>query len=129
MEQLFTYELSCYPQAISNSDDSLAKTNKAQTLHDLEAETDSLDPEVFMRDIHKETTAVFIDHMACVQKLSSRAGMNTFGNLLDGLTSYVQAAFKEGDVIHVVSDKYDSTFSIKSGERKDEEILLGHLKS
>ena len=44
-KELFTYELSSIPQAICNSDRSLLKTNKAQTLRDLEADVQSTDHE------------------------------------------------------------------------------------
>ena len=58
------------------------------------------------------------DHMACVQKLSSRAGISTFGDLLAGLEKFIRLGFLEGNIVQVVSDRYDSTLSIKAGERK-----------
>ena len=75
-EQLFTYELSSIPQAIENIDGHLAKTNKAQTLHDLEANVQPLDHDKLMQVIRKLSTAVFVDHMACVQKLKGLCHYN-----------------------------------------------------
>ena len=112
------YELSNIPQAIANNDESLTKTNKAQTRHDLEANVQPLDHNKLMQVIGKLSTAVFVDHMACVQKLTSSAGISTFGDLYNGLTKFVEVAFRKGDTVHVVSDKYDTRNSIKAGERK-----------
>ena len=56
--------------------------------------------------------------MACVQKLSSRAGISTFGDLLAGLEKFIRLGFLEDNIVQVVSDRYDSTLSIKAGERK-----------
>ena len=67
LEQLFTYELSSIPQAIANNDGSLTKTNKAQTLHDLEANVQPLDHDKLVQVIRKSSTAVFVDHMACAK--------------------------------------------------------------
>ena len=96
------------------------KTNKAQTLRQLEEEASaSLDVDTFKEVVTNRTqTAVFIDFMACVQKLSSRAGISTFGDLLAGLEKFIRLGFLEGNIVQVVSDRYDSTLSIKAGERK-----------
>ena len=96
------------------------KTNKAQTLRQLEEEASaSLDVDTFKEVVTNRTqTAVFIDHMACVQKLSSRAGISTFGDLLAGLEKFIRLGLLEGNIVQVVSDRYDSTLSIKAGERK-----------
>ena len=118
LEQLFTYELSNISQAIANNDGSLAKINKALTLHDHEANVQSLDHDKLMQVIRKSPTAVFVDHMACVQKLTSRAGVSAFGDLYNELTKFVQVAFREGDTVHVVSDKCDTVNSIRAGDRK-----------
>ena len=66
----------------------------------------------------KMHTAVFIDHMACIQKVSSRAGINAFGDLTDSVSQYVMSAFSEGDTVHVVSDHYENDISIKAGEQE-----------
>ena len=70
-------------------------------------------------------TAVFIDHMASIQKVSSRAGTHTFGNLTDSVCQYVMSAFSEGDIVHVVSDQYKNDISIKAGERKRRGNIVG----
>ena len=116
LKELFTYELSSIPQAISNSDGSLSKTNEAQTLRDLEADVQATDHEHLMQIVNKSETAVFEDHMACVQKLTSRGGMSTFGDLFNERTNFVRLAFREGNTVHIVSDKYDALNSIKAGE-------------
>ena len=69
--KLFTYELTNIPLSIANPDKSLAKTNKAQTLRDLEDATESIHLEALSADSDKSITAIFIDHMACVE-LSGR---------------------------------------------------------
>ena len=89
LKELFTYKLSSIPQATANSDGSLSKTNKAQTLRDLEADVQSTDHEHLMEIVNKSETAVFVDHMACVQKLTSRGGINTFGDLFNELINFV----------------------------------------
>ena len=50
-----------------------------------------------------------------MQKLTSRAGISTFGDLYNELTKFVEVAFREGDTVHVVSDKYDTLNFIKAG--------------
>lgn len=121
LENLFEYELSSIPLAIADEDGSLAKTNKAQTLRDLETEISStLFHEEFMSTCgtNKTENGVFIDHMACVQKVSSRTGVNTFGDIVVDLEKFVNTAFTEGNTVHVISDRYDSDQSVKAGERK-----------
>jgi hypothetical protein len=88
MESLFEYEFSRVPLAIAYADGSLSKSNKSQTLKDVEAKASkSLYQEEFTHSLRDqgEHTAVFIDHMACVQKISSRVGVNSFDDLLDDL--------------------------------------------
>lgn len=63
--------------------------------------------------------------MACIQKVSSRAGINTFGDLTDSVCQYVMSAFSEGDTVHVVSDQYENDISIKVGERKRRGNIVG----
>ena len=76
--QLLTHELSSISQVIANNDGPLPKTNKAQALHDLEVYVRSLQNDKLMQVIRKSSTAVFVDHMACVQKLTSRSGISPF---------------------------------------------------
>lgn len=121
LETLFEYELSTVPVAIANPDGSLFKSNKAQTLKDLETEASaSLHHDDFMSTIRgqKDQTAIFIDHMACVQRVCFRTGMNTFGDVTDSLGRYIISAFSEGDIVQVISDHYEYDISIKAGERK-----------
>ena len=80
-KELFTYELFSISQAIADSDGSLSKTNKAQALRDLETDVQSTDH--LMQIVNKSETAVFVDHMACIQKLTSRGGISTFGDLFN----------------------------------------------
>ena len=63
--------------------------------------------------------------MACIQKISPRPGINTFGDLTYNLCQYVMSAFSEGDTVHVVSDHYENDISIKDGERKRRGNILG----
>ena len=46
-------------------------------------------------------------------EVSSRSGINTFGNLTDSVCQYVMSAFSEGDTVHVVSDHYENDISIR----------------
>lgn len=84
MKKLFEYELSSVPAVISKFDGSLYKGNKAQTLKDIEIEAAA---SLYYDDCtntvrgQKVKTAIFIDHMACIQKVSTRAGVNTVGDL------------------------------------------------
>ena len=129
LKELFTYELSSIPQAIANSDGSFRKPIfKAQTLRALEADVQSTNHEHLMQIVNKSEAAVFIDHMACVQKLTSRSGISTFGDLFNELTNFVSLAFREGNTVHIVSDKYDSLNSIKAGERKRRGNIVGSPK-
>ena len=106
--------------ALTNSDGSLLKTNKAQVMHVLEEQgSPSKDPELFAQAYvnDKENTRVFIDHMAVVQKYSSRSGINTFGDSLHVLVSLCfRLSLREA--LLLLSDRYDSKLSIKAGERK-----------
>ena len=70
-------------------------------------------------------TAVFIDHMASIQKVISSAGTHTFGVLKDSVCQYVMSAFSEEDTAHVVSDQYKNDISIKAGERKRRGNIVG----
>ena len=63
--------------------------------------------------------------MACVRKLTSRGGISTFGDLFKELTNFVCLAFRAGNTVHIVSDKYDSLTSIKAGERKRRGNIAG----
>ena len=58
LEKLFTYGLTNIPLSIANPDKSLAKTNEAQTLRDLEDETESIHPEILSAVSDKSTTAI-----------------------------------------------------------------------
>ena len=120
LEELFQYELSNVPLALSNEDGSLAKTNKAQTLRDLESYAPTVQSDSFIDDPERNVsqTAVFIDYMAIVQTLSARGGIRTFGQLVYEVTKFIKRGFLEGNCVQVVSDRYDCDESIKSGERK-----------
>ena len=87
-------------------------------MRDLEDVTESTHPETLPADSDKSTTAIFIDHMACVQKMSSRAGIHVFGNVLKIFMAIINEALKDAQTEHIVSDKYDTLHSIKAGERK-----------
>ena len=80
----------------------------------------SKDPELFAQVYvnDKENTRVFIDHMGVAQKCSSRSGINTFGDLLTCISQFVFSAFREGSLVALISDRYNSKLSIKTGERK-----------
>ena len=80
----------------------------------------SKDPELFAQAYvnDKENTVAFIDHMAVVQKCSSRSGINTFDDLLTCISQFVLSAFRKGSPVPLISDRYDSKLSIKAGERK-----------
>ena len=112
LEKSFTYELTNIPLSFADPDNSLAKTNKARTLRDLEDENQSIHQETLA------TTAIFIDHMACVQKMSSRAGIHVFDDVLKIFMGIINEAFKDAQTVHIVSDKYDTLRSITAGGRK-----------
>ena len=85
-----------------------------QTLKDIEHETGAtLYYDDFRNTVRGQNahTAVFIDHTICIQKISSRAGINTFGDLSDSVCQYVMSVFSEGD-----TDHYENDISIKAGE-------------
>ena len=77
MKTLFEHELTNVPVAIANSDGSLYKANKSQTLKDIELETGAtLYYDNFMNTVRGQNAlnAVFIDYMACIQKLVQEQG-------------------------------------------------------
>ena len=95
LQELFTYELESVRMALTNSYGSLSKTNKAQVMHVLEEHGSPWkDPELFTQVYvnDKENTGVFIDHMAAVQKCSSRPGINTFGYLLTCIAQLIKVS-------------------------------------
>ena len=107
--------------ALINSYGSLSKTNKAQVIHVLEEHgSPPKDPELFAQAYinDKENTGVFIDHMAVVQKRSSRSEINTFGDFLTCISQFVFSAFLEESLVALISDRYESKLSIKARERK-----------
>ena len=63
--------------------------------------------------------------MACIKKVSSRAGINTLVDLTDSVCQYVMSAFSEGDTVHIVSDPYENDISIKAGKRKRRGNIVG----
>ena len=112
--------------ALTNSDGSISKTNKAQVMHVLEEYgSPSKDPEMFAQAYinDKENTGVFIDHMAVVQRCSSRSGIITFGDLLTCISQFVFSAFREGSLVALISDRYDSKLSIEAEEWKQRGCL------
>ena len=110
-----------YTMALTNSNGSLSKANKAQAMHVLEEHESPLeDPELFDQAYYvndKENTGVFIDHMAVVHKCSLRSGINIFDDLLTCI-SFLFSAFREGSRVALISDRYDSKLFIKAGARK-----------
>ena len=109
--------------------ESLYKANKSQTLKDIELEAGATlyydDYRHTVRGGQNAHTSVFIDHMARIQKVSSRAGINTFVDLTDSVCKYVMSAFSEGDTVHEVSDHYENDISIKAVERKRRGNIVG----
>ena len=85
----------------------------------------SKDPEMFAQAYinDKKNTGVFIDHMAVVQRCSSRSGIITIGDLLTCISQFVFSAFREGSLVALISDRYDSKLSIKAGEWKQRGCL------
>ena len=55
--------------------------------------------------------------MAHVQKLTSRSGIQTFGDIVDEFQMSIFSAYKESDV-QIVTDRYYNKESIKTGERR-----------
>ena len=110
---MFEHELTNVPIAIAYSDGSLYKANKSQTLKDIELETGAtLYYDDFMNTVRGQNAhnAVFIDYMACIQKVSSRAGINTFVDFTDSVCQYVMSAFSEWDTAHVVPDHFHQSW-------------------
>ena len=121
LKKFFEYELSDVPLALANDDGSLSKTNKAQTLRDLESYAPSIESfDSFVDDPERDLqeTAVFIDYMAVVQILSVKGGIRTFGQLVSEVIKFIKRGFLEGNCVHVISDRYDYEESIEAGERK-----------
>ena len=56
--------------------------------------------------------------MACVQKISSRAGIDLFGDVLKIFMGIINEAFEGAQTVHIASDKYDTLHSVKAGEKK-----------
>ena len=101
--------------ALANDDGSLAKTNKAQTLRDLESNATTIQT---VPERNLQETALFIDYMAVVQILAVKGGIRTFGHLVCEVIKFIKRGSLEGNCVHVVSDRYDFVKSIKAGERK-----------
>ena len=115
--------------ALSNSDDSLSKANKAQVMYVLEDHGNpSKDPELFAQAYvnDKENTGVFIDHMAIVQKCSSRSGISTFGDVLRCMCFRFSV---KGIFVALISDRYDLKLSIKAGEMDQVQVLPRNISS
>ena len=66
LEKFFKYELSDVPLALANDNGSLAKTNEAQTLRDVESYATTIQT---LPERNLQETALFIDYMAVVQIL------------------------------------------------------------
>ena len=115
LKKFFKFKLSEIPLALANDDGSLAKTNKAQTLRDLELYAPSIHTtDSFVEDPERDLqgTAVFIDYMAVVQIFNVKGGIRTFGQLVSEVIKFIKRGFLEGDCVHVISDRYDHEESI-----------------
>ena len=102
--------------ALTNSNGSLSKTNKAQVMHVLEEyRSPSKDPKLFDQAYvnDKGNTGVLIDYMTVVQKCSVRSWINASGDLLTCISQFVFSAFREGSLVTLISDRYDSKLPLK----------------
>ena len=110
------YELSPVPLALVNIDGSLGKTDKASAMQDMQSMVLCFD--LLPVDILKPNRAIIIDYMTIVYQIpNSSSSQRKFREVVDNLVSCILAAFSEGDIVHVVADRYDIKESIKSNER------------
>ena len=91
LRKLFQYELSNIPFSLALEDGTMAKTNKAQALHDLENIGKGALEELAFKEnlkLDADATAIIIDHMALMHVLASKNQICTFGKLLDECCSF-----------------------------------------
>ena len=113
LKEVFSYELSSVPFALSHKDGSLRKSEKSVLMSILEERVHVYPQLPSEGDV---PTAVMIDGMAFIQKLRSGGAVN-FGDLCMWYYRQLVNAFRRCTRIDVVFDTYRD-ISIKSGERE-----------
>ncbi|KAL2102045.1 hypothetical protein ACEWY4_003806 [Coilia grayii] len=111
IEEMLTYCLGPFPQALANVDGSLAKTNKAKLMHVLQEE---IHPSTTVKDIPNGSVWIW-DAMALVQQLKPQP---TFGQYADHVLRTLVHLAKETNSteLHFVCDTY-TNLSVKNAER------------
>ena len=110
LKNVLSYELSPVSLSISTLSGNMRKTAKSKLLAELEIDTNS----VKALPDYINSSAYIIDFMASLQ-ISKKGKLATFSDLSEALSI---AAFKFGNIVSVVPDRYDIELSIKSDERK-----------
>ena len=113
LKEVFSFELSSVPFALSNKDGSLRKSDKSVLMSVLEEKVHASPQLPSDVDV---PTAFMVDGMAFIQKLRSWGALN-FGDLCMWYYRQLVGAFRKCSRIDIVFDTYRDV-SIKSGERE-----------
>ena len=113
LKNLLSYELSPVPLSISTLSGNMRKTAKSKLLAELEIDTNRVKA---LLD-YSNSSAYIIDFIAILQT-AKKGKLATFSDLSDALSEQVLPAFKFGNIVSVVPDRYEIEPSSKSDERK-----------
>ena len=109
LKNVLSYELSPVPLSISTLSGNIRKTAKSNLLAELEIDTNS----VKALPDYSNSSAYIIDFMAILQT-AKKGKLAMFSDLSEALNEQVLSAFKFGNIVSVVPDRYDIELSIKS---------------
>ena len=113
LKNVLSYELNPVPLSTSTLSGNMRKTAKSKLLEELEIDTNS----VKAHPDYSNSSAYIIGFMAILQT-AKKGKLATFSDLSDALSEQVLSAFKFGNIVSVVPDRYDIELSIKSDEHK-----------
>ena len=113
LKNVLSYELSPVPLSISTLSGNMCKTAKSKLLAKLEIDTNS----VKALPDYSNSSAYIIDFTAILQT-AKKGKLATFSDLSEVISEQVLSAFKFGNIVSLVPDRYDIELSIKSDECK-----------
>ena len=112
-EAIGTYELSQMPRSLFAADGEMLHCLTKSTLMTL-IEKEAIDSSNVLSDVRVRKKVVIVDGMAEVQPLDKPAVITSCARLAEHFTEKVLQKYFESDELHLVFDRYDVPFSLKS---------------
>ena len=115
-EAIGTYELSLMPRSLFAADGEMLHCLTKSTLMTL-IEKEAIDSSNVLSDLRVRKKVVIADGMAEVQSLDKPPVITSCAHLAEHFTEKVLQKYYESDELHLVFDRYDVPFSLKSATR------------